>query len=272
MGPLATHSPERTAALALLLAFGAAGTARAQVVIRPLPPPITVAPAGAPDGLEPAARCAPGERCEAEAILVAPEATVVVSPPVPPRPGEVIVRGASESAGPAGTPIEDPERPPTDPRSPAPGLFALCYLAAWDGEGVLGGGGIRATGHLDDVFFLELTIGGLGRDYEPGRTLLEVPIHLGLRVMGPLVTPILRAYGTLATGITIHGATGEPEIGAWGVLPIELGGGLELGAPVDERFAVGGFVDVRASARVPFERQSASLGVAWSAGLALMWF
>lgn len=138
--------------------------------------------------------------------------------------------------------------------------------------GVLGGGGIRFTGHLDDAFFLEATLGGMGRAYDDARTLYEVPFLFGLRIMAPIITPIFRMYGTLATGIALRGVGGEGAGTAWGVFPVELGGGVEMGGPLDERFSIGGFLDVRAAARVPFEREEASLGLAWSAGLAFLWF
>ncbi len=38
-----------------------------------------------------------------------------------------------------------------------------------------------------------------------------------------------------------------------------------------QSFAIGAFV-VRLQTRVPFEREPAFVGVAWSAGLAVMWF
>ena len=70
----------------------------------------------------------------------------------------------------------------------------------------------------------------------------------------------------------MRAVSGLPETGAWAALPIELGGGLELGAPIDDRFSIGVFIDARAVARLPFEREDASLGIGWSAGLACLWF
>lgn len=158
------------------------------------------------------------------------------------------------------------------PVVPSPGHFAVAYQGGWDGIDVLSGGALRFTGHLDDLYFLEVTLGGMGRSFVDGRTLVEVPILLGFRVMGPLVDRVLRLHGVLASGVLIRTATGEPGIGAWGGLPIELGGGLEVGAPIAERMSIGVFVDVRGIARIPFEREPASVGVGWSAGLAVMWF
>lgn len=262
-----------TALAALVMLALIPASAGAQVVIRPLPPP----PPRCAPGVPCPGACPPGVRCEGSVVVVAPDAppqpappqgVVVVRPPPPPSASTGSVTIAAEPV----RPIHEASRLPEDPRPPAPGLFALGYLGAWDGETVLGGAGLRFTGHLDDVYFLEVTLGGLGGPWRDERTLLEVPFHVGLRVMAPLVTPIVRIYGALATGVTLRGATGEPEIPAWGGIPIELGGGLEVGGPLEDHWAIGGFVDVRASARLPFERQDASLGVAWSAGLALMWF
>lgn len=262
-----------TALAALVMLALIPASAGAQVVIRPLPPP----PPRCAPGVPCPGACPPGVPCEGSVVVVAPDAppqpappqgVVVVRPPPPPSASTGSVTIAAEPV----RPIHEASRLPEDPRPPAPGLFALGYLGAWDGETVLGGAGLRFTGHLDDVYFLEVTLGGLGGPWRDERTLLEVPFHVGLRVMAPLVTPIVRIYGALATGVTLRGATGEPEIPAWGGIPIELGGGLEVGGPLEDHWAIGGFVDVRASARLPFERQDASLGVAWSAGLALMWF
>ena len=218
----------------------------------------------------------------------------VVCAPCPPAPscegetrGEAYIEGRGEvriEAIPSVTLTTEPRRtgtvtlntpaPPEDERpvAPAPGHLAVAYQGGWDGTDVLSGGALRFTGHLDDLYFLELTLGGMGRSYVDGRTLVEVPILLGFRVMGPIVDRILRLHAVLASGVFIRTATGEPGIGAWAGLPIELGGGIEVGAPIAERMSIGFFLDLRAVARIPFEREQAALGLGWSAGLAVMWF
>lgn len=132
------------------------------------------------------------------------------------------------------------------------------------------GGGIRVTGHLYDVWFVEVVLGGAGGDTPVGTSLYEVFALAGLRVMGPVVPQVLRMYAALDVGITARGQGGVADAPVWGAFPIEAGGGLEVGLP--GAFTAGLFLDVRGSARVPFEREPAFLGIAWSAGVAAMWF
>jgi hypothetical protein len=154
------------------------------------------------------------------------------------------------------------------PSAPAPGTFALGYLGTFDGTDVLHGGALRFTGHLADVWFLEVVLGGQGAS-TTFRDIGEGVFLIGPRVAAPIATPNLRIYASLDTGILIR-SIGNMQ--TWGIWPISLGGGLELGGALDELWAVGGYVDVRAEARVPFEREPASIGVVWSAGLAFLWF
>lgn len=154
------------------------------------------------------------------------------------------------------------------PSAPAPGTFALGYLGTFDGTDVLHGGALRFTGHLADVWFLEVILGGQGAS-TAFRDLGEGVFLIGPRVAAPLLTPNVRLYASLDTGIVVR-SIGNMQ--TWGIWPISIGGGLELGGALDELWAIGGYVDVRAEARVPFEREPASIGVVWSAGFALLWF
>jgi hypothetical protein len=154
------------------------------------------------------------------------------------------------------------------PSSPAPGTFGVGYVGTFDGTDVLHGGAMRFTAHLDDVWFLDLVLGGQGASTAI-RDIGEGFFLIGPRVAAPLVTPNLRVYGVLDLGFVARSLGNR---NTWGVFTSQLGGGLELGGELDTNWAIGGYVDVRAEVRVPFERESASFGVLWSAGLALLWF
>lgn len=192
-------------------------------------------------------------------------------------PAPIVTLGPPTSRGVVGPPTgvvtvtEEPPPPIPDTR-PAPGTFALAYLGSWDDHAVWSGGGLRFTGHLVDFAFLEVTLGVLGRTWDATRDLIELPLLVGFRMAAPVSTPMVRVYGTFGTGIALHTLTNLPDSVVWGVLPVEAGGGLELGGPLDERFSIGGFLDVRFAMRVPFEREDFSLGVSWSAGVAFLWF
>ncbi len=129
------------------------------------------------------------------------------------------------------------------------------------------GGGLQLTGHVVDFVFIEVVLGGMGGSLG-GRSLYEVPILAGVRLMGPVGLRNLRLYGALDIGITIRGVGGGAT---WGAFPIDAGGGIELGLPTEDNFTVGLFLDARAAVRVPFEREPVFVGVSWSGGLAIMW-
>lgn len=205
-------------------------------------------------------------------VMAPPSSEVVVVAPAPPPPPGTVTLYASGDGGVTAPGGEARPTPPPRAVSPAPGTLGLGYLGGWDGIGVWSGGGLRFTGHVVDIVFVEVTLGVLGRTWDDSRTLIELPLLVGVRLMGPLVTPIARMYATLATGIALRTLTNEREAPVWGAWPAELGGGIEVGGPLDDRFAIGGFVDVRLATRIPFERQDATIGIAWSAGLALLWF
>jgi hypothetical protein len=176
--------------------------------------------------------------------------------------GEVTISGGRTSTA-------EPPRATT----PSPGVLALGYAGGWDGvsANVYSGGLLRTTGHLTDIYYLEITLGVSGMAQGDRSTLIEVPFLLGFRIMAPIEHQVLRAYGTLASGIMLHSLY-EGRSGVWVVLPIELGGGLEVGGPVGERMSIGAFFDVRAVARLPFENESVSVGIGWSSGLGIYWF
>ncbi len=163
-------------------------------------------------------------------------------------------------------PIQPTTQPttPSAPVIPAPGTLQLAYTGAFDGASVLHGGAFRFTGHIEDVWFIEAEIGGKGAP-----NLGEFQFALGPRVMAPIIPSVMRLYGTLATGIIVR-AIGDRN--SWGIWPLQLGGGIEVGAPLTENWSIGGFIDVRGELRVPFERDPVSLGFTWSAGAAFMWF
>lgn len=154
------------------------------------------------------------------------------------------------------------------PAAPAPGTFALGYVGTFDGTDVLHGGALRFTGHLADVAFLEVVLGGQGAR-TTARDIGEFIALVGPRLAAPLLTPNLRLYGVLDTGILVR-SIGNGN--TWGIFPVQLGGGLELGGELEENWSIGGYLDARVELRVPFERDPVSIGVVWSAGLALLWF
>jgi len=147
-------------------------------------------------------------------------------------------------------------------------VAAIVLATAWSCGGP--GHRPRGPGHLTDIYYLEITLGVSGMGQADRTTLVEVPF-MGFRIMAPIEHQVLRAYGTFASGILVH-TVYERRVGAWVVLPLELGGGLEVGAPIGETMSIGGFMDVRAVARLPFENESASIGIGWSAGLGIYWF
>lgn len=181
---------------------------------------------------------------------------------LPPPPGRV-VPGPGTAATPAPAPVPAPVEP-------APGTLELGYFGAFDGTNVMSGGGLRLTGHVSDVWFVDLMGGGSGSDLGGGRSLSEAFGMIGVRVMGAVVPDVLRLFAALDTGFSGRGFAGYRDAPSWGAFAADLGGGLEVGfgAP----FTVGFFTDVRLQTRVPFEREAAFVGVAWSAGLAVMWF
>ncbi len=215
--------------------------------------------------------CPPGWPCARAAVTVvapAPPAVVVEAAPAR-RSGVVVVESATPADAPA---IEAP--PPAGPVDPAPGSVQLAYTGSFDGVDVTHGGVARFTGQLGiPLLGIEVGFGARTRGDGPGATFTEVPLTLGLRILAPLLTPIVRVYGVFATGVSflVRGRDGDEArtVGAW---PAQLGAGLELGGPVSERMSIGGFVDVRAESRVPFEQLEPSLSVAWSAGFAMLWF
>lgn len=223
--------------------------------------------------------CAPAPGC-AGAVDGHVEGEIVLTPrPVPAVPAAVPVpRETPVGATPSGevtisggrtTSTAAPPRHVT----PSPGVIALGYQGGWDGVSadVYSGGLLRTTAHFTDVYYLEITLGVSGRSQPDRTTLVEVPLLLGFRIMAPIEHQVLRMYGTLATGLMVHTIV-ERRVGAWVVLPIELGGGLEVGGPVGESMSIGAFFDVRAVARLPFENEPVSIGIGWSSGLGIYWF
>lgn len=154
------------------------------------------------------------------------------------------------------------------PSEPAPGTLQLAYTGSFDGTNVLHGGAFRFTGHIEDVWFIEGEIGGKGTS-TPAFNIGEFQFVLGPRVMAPVVPSVLRLYGTLATGIILRSIGDRNN---WGIWPLQFGGGIEVGAPIEENWSIGGFIDVRGELRIPFERDPISLGFTWSGGVAFMWF
>lgn len=216
-----------------------------------------------------------------------PDACTEVCPPCPPigpcPPCEpvcaVSIIGSAQvvlpatavvGAPPATPPAPAPATPPPAPVAPAPGTLELGYFGAFDGSTLMSGGGLRTTGHVTDVWFVDLILGGTGGDLGGGRSLWEFIGMLGVRAMGPVLPNILRLFAALDTGITARGYGGMPDAPVWGAFAFDAGGGLEVG--FDSRFTAGFFVDLRLQTRVPFEREPAFLGAAWSAGIAVMWF
>lgn len=209
------------------------------------PPGVPCVPVCPPLGPCPPAPCA----CPTNGVM-APEPVLYASQPVhyaPPQPAPAVQ---------------------VAPTQPAPGTLQLAYTGAFDGSNVLHGGALRFTGHIEDVWFIEAEIGGKGARAS-ALDIGEFQFVLGPRVMAPIIPSVLRLYGVLATGIVLR------SIGngvGWGIWPLQLGGGLEVGAPLTDNWSIGGFIDVRGELRVPFERDAASFGFTWSAGLAIMWF
>ncbi|MBX7194768.1 MAG: hypothetical protein K1X94_22120 [Sandaracinaceae bacterium] len=233
------------------------------VIVTPPTPPETMVVVGGgvsvpvcPAGVPCPPPCPPGAFCPPPPCACASERIVVVQPP----PSEVIVEGQGVVT--TSAPVE------VAPSEPAPGTFALGYLGTFDGTDVLHGAALRFTGHLEDVWFLEVILGGQGAATS-FRNIGEGVFLIGPRVAAPIVTPNLRLYASLDTGILIR-SIGNMQ--TWGIWPISLGGGLEFGGEIDTSWSIGGYVDVRAEARVPFERESASIGLVWSGGLAFLWF
>lgn len=272
----------------VLLAHAPRADAQAPVVLQPVPGPPMSAPVivvpGRPMAPPPPTvvieasvpACPPGVPCP-------PPCPVVGACPPPPcacavvtLPQDVVVEGSVAVAAPstvavAPAPSEPASEPaPSEPASsePAPGTFGLGYLGTFDGADVLHGGGLRFTGFLDDVWFIEGVIGVRGAATAT-RDIAEGLFLFGPRVAAPLITPVLRVYASLLTGILIR-SIGNMQ--TWGIWPVQLGGGLEVGGPIDERWSIGAYVDVHAEARVPFEREPAAIGVFYSAGLAFLWF
>jgi len=157
---------------------------------------------------------------------------------------------------------------PVAPVEPAPGTLQLAYTGAFDGSNVLHGGALRFTGHLEDIWFIEGEMGGKGTS-TPAFNIGEFQFVFGPRVMAPIIPSVLRLYGVLTTGIILRSIGAR---GGWGIWPLQFGGGLEIGAPLTDNWSIGGFIDVRGELRIPFERDPVSLGIIWSAGLAVMWF
>jgi hypothetical protein len=170
----------------------------------------------------------------------------------------------------ADVPSPPPPTAPTPPVAPAPGTLELGYFGAFDGRNVMSGGGLRTTGHVTDIWFVDIVLGGLGSDIGGGRSLWEFVGMLGVRAMGAVVPNILRLFAAIDVGITARGEGGYRDAPTWGAFATDVGGGLEVG--FDSRFTAGFFVDARLHTRVPFEREPAFVGVAWSAGIAIMWF
>lgn len=259
-------------------------SAQAPVVVQPgqpgpvLGPPVFVVP-GQPS--RPAVVVPGPPRVVVEGTAICPP-SVPCPPPCPaglacPPPPcvcatPVIVTGTADvpavvvtSTGALVSPDPTLVAPPTHP---APGTFGIGYLGTFDGTDVLHGGGLRFTGHLTDPWFIELNLGGQGAATAL-RDIGEFVCSIGPRVAAPLVPGNLRIYASLVTGIVIR-SIGNMQ--TWGIWPVALGGGLELGAALDERWSLGAFIDVRGEARVPFERDPASVGLVWSGGLAFLWF
>ena len=107
---------------------------------------------------------------------------------------------------------------------------------------------------------------GAGADIGRGQALWEVITMLGVRVAGAVVPDVLRLFAALDTGVTARGLSGFAMAPVWGAFATDVGGGLEIGFGSD--FTAGFFVDVRLTTRVPFEREPAFVGAAWSAGIA----
>jgi len=231
----------------------------------PPPPPTVVIEASVPvcpPGVPCPPPCPPGVPCAPPPCTCAAVMTgqnVVVG-------GELVV--TAQSAAPVA--VAPPEPVPTAPAptEPAPGTFGLGYMRPYDGAGVLPGGGPRLPGFLDDVWFLDAVIGARGAA-TAFRDIAEGVFLIGPRVAVPIVTPVLRLYASLLTGMLIR-SIGNMQ--TWGIWPVQLGGGLEVGGPIDERWSIGAYLDVHAEARVPFEREPAAIGVFYSAGLAFLWF
>ena len=237
-----------------------APTMHAPVLVVPgQPPGVTVQVTGAPEG---AVVCPPEPPCPPPC----PPGFVCPAPACPCVAPTVMVSGTAQTV--ASPLIVTQPVAEVAPSQPAPGTFAIGYLGTYDGTDVLHGGALRFTGHLTEVWFLELILGGQGAATS-FRDIGEGVFLIGPRVAAPIVTPNLRLYASLDTGVIIR-SIGNMQ--TWGIWPISLGGGLELGGALDELWSIGGYVDVRAEARVPFEREPASIGVVWSAGLALLWF
>jgi hypothetical protein len=209
--------------------------------------------------------CPPFGPCPPCATTCASVDVQAVPPPVP-SSGVVIVEDGAPPPPPPGLPPELDAAPPP----PAPGTLELGYVGAFDGVNVMSGGMLRTTGHLEDVWFIDLMLGGAGADIGRGQALWEVITMLGVRVAGAVVPDVLRLFAALDTGITARGLSGLPSAPTWAAFATDVGGGLEVGFGSD--FTAGFFVDVRLTTRVPFEREAAFVGVAWSAGIAALWF
>jgi hypothetical protein len=153
-------------------------------------------------------------------------------------------------------------------RLPAPGSAHVAYTGVFDGTHVLHGGALRFTGHIEENWFIEGQFGGQFAT-TPTFAIGEFQAVLGPRVTATLVPSVARLYGALATGIVVR-SIGDRN--TWGIWPLQLGGGLEFGSPLTPHWSIGGFVDMRAELRIPFERDPLSIGFTWSAGLAFMWF
>ncbi len=238
------------------------GQPTGSVVARPpsLEGNVSVSVPACPAGVPCPPPCPVGLVCPPPPCVCDAQGLIVVVPPstTPPNttPPNTTITGTTIAA-----PVE------VVPSEPAPGTFALGYVGAFDGRDVLHGGALRFTGHLEDVWFLEAVLGGQGAS-TASRDIGEVILLLGPRVGVPLVTPNLRLYVSLDTGVLIRNVASA----TWGIWSTQLGGGLEFGGEIDTNWSIGGYVDVRAEGRVPFEREPASIGLVWSAGLAFLWF
>ena len=230
---------------------------------QPSPPPVVVAPRVevgvelpvCPPHVPCPQQCPPGVPCPP------PPCVCVTNVAIAPVPQQVVYQ-APATAQPARVGTRAVYQPP------APGSAHVAYTGSFDGSRALHGGVLRFTGHIEDIWFIEGEFGGQGAS-TPAFTIGEFQATLGPRVAATLIPSVLRLYGALTTGIIIR-AIGDRN--TWGIWPLQLGGGLEVGSPLTDNWSIGAFVDFRGELRIPFERDPLSVGFRWSAGLAFMWF
>ena len=200
--------------------------------------------------------------------------------PVPPSGQVVVVQPAppvQAAPPPAAMPVAPPPPPPAvlepDP-PPAPGSLHLTYTGAYTLGAITNGALMRFAAHVEAPWFLEFSVGVLGGVFQRRFEVLEVPLQIGVRLAAPLIVPILQVYGSLTTGVLYRDmrSPGASDSAAkFATWSSQLGGGLEVGAPLNDRMSIGGHVDVRLQADVPGEFLDPGIGLVWSAGLAFLW-